>query len=107
MDRIKCATFNKEMQDSIPPEIREKMRADRAKAEKEQEVKAKTLPIQCVMPRFSVSLVYQNVKSVMLRTLILNAKDKANALLETIEYFKEETDGMGLMLKAVTEINEV
>jgi len=48
MNRIKCATFNKEMQDSIPQEIREKMKADRAKAEKEHETKAKTLPIQCV-----------------------------------------------------------
>jgi len=66
----------------------------------------KALHIDSVMPRFSVSLVYQNVKSIMLRTLILNAKDKANALLETIEYFKEETDGMGLVLKAVIELNE-
>jgi len=64
------------------------------------------LHIDSVMPRFSVSLVYQNVKSIMLRTLILNAKDKANALLETIQYFKEETDGMGLVLKAVIELNE-
>ena len=45
MNRIKCATFDKDMQDSIPKEIREKMKADRAKAEKEQESKAKTLPI--------------------------------------------------------------
>jgi hypothetical protein len=49
MDRIKCATFNKEMQDSIPPEIREKMKADREKAEKEQRTKAENLPIQNVM----------------------------------------------------------
>lgn len=34
--RIKCATFDKDMQDSIPKKIREKMKADRAKAEKEQ-----------------------------------------------------------------------
>ena len=60
-----------------------------------------------VMPRFSVSLVYQNVKSIMLRTLILNATDEANALMETMDYFKKETDGMGLVLKAVTRINEV
>ena len=61
-----------------------------------------------VMPRFSVSLVYQNAKSIMLRTLILNATDEANALLETMDYFKnkKETDGMGLLLKAVTRINE-
>lgn len=49
MNRIKCATFDKEMQDSIPAEIREKMKADRAKVEKEQETKAKTLPIQNVV----------------------------------------------------------
>jgi len=66
-----------------------------------------TLPIDSVMPRFSVSLVYQNVKSTMLRTLILNAKDKANAMLESIEYFKEETDGMGLLLNTVIELNDV
>jgi len=64
------------------------------------------LHIDSVMPRFSVSLVYQNIKSIMLRTLILNAKDEANALVETIEYFKKETDGMGLVLKAVIELNE-
>lgn len=49
MNRIKCATFDKDMQDSIPKEIRDKMKADRAKAEKEQETKSKTLPIQCVV----------------------------------------------------------
>ena len=49
MERIKCATFNKELQDSIPKEIREKMKADRTKAEKEQKTKAKTLPIQNVI----------------------------------------------------------
>jgi hypothetical protein len=65
-----------------------------------------TSPIDSVMPRFSVSLVYKNVKSIMLRTLILSAKDEANAMLETIEYFKKETDGMGLVLKAITELNE-
>ena len=59
-----------------------------------------------VMPRFSVSLVYQNTKSIMLRTLILNAVDEANALLESMEYFKKETDGMGLVLKAIIRINE-
>ena len=59
------------------------------------------------IPRFSVSLVYQNTTNIMLRTLILTSKDKANALLDTIEYFKKETDGMGLVLKAATQINEV
>jgi len=59
-----------------------------------------------VIPRFSVSLVYQNMTNIMLRTLILTSKDEANALLDTIEYFKKETDGMGLVLKAVTQIND-
>ena len=49
MNRIKCATFYKEMQDNISKKIREKMNADRAKAEKEQETKAKTLPIRNVV----------------------------------------------------------
>ena len=48
MERIKCATFDKETQDNIPKEIREKMKADRDKAEKEQKTKDKTLPIQNV-----------------------------------------------------------
>lgn len=39
MERIKCGTFNKDIQDSIPKEIREKMKADRAEAEKKQETK--------------------------------------------------------------------
>ena len=65
-----------------------------------------TLPIDDIMPRFSISLVYQNIESIMLRTLILNAKDKANATLETIEYFKKETNSMGLVLKSATELNE-
>ena len=74
----------------------------------EVQTKPKTpaLNKSAVMPRFSVSLVYQNVKNIMLRTLILNATDEANALLETMDYFKKEADGMGLVLKAVTRINE-
>lgn len=52
MNRIKCATFDKDMQDSIPKEIREKMKADRAKAEKEQETKAKNLHIKRVSTRY-------------------------------------------------------
>ncbi len=71
---------------------------------KKTETEQCTIP--SVMPRFSVSLVYQSMNSIMLRTLILTSKDEANALLETIEYFKKETGGMGLVLKAVTQINE-
>jgi len=52
MNRIKCATFDKDMQDNIPKEIRYKMKADRTKAEKEHETKAKTLSIQNVISRF-------------------------------------------------------
>lgn len=101
---IDLACFNIEefkdnwIRDKIGHEVLEK--ANDVDTEKE------ALHIDSVMPRFSVSLVYQNVKSIMLRTLILNAKDEANALLETIEYFKKETDGMGLVLKAIIELNE-
>lgn len=58
------------------------------------------------MPRFSVSLVYQNATNIMLRCLILNAKDKSNALVESMEHFAKEADGMGLVLKTVIELNE-
>jgi hypothetical protein len=43
MYRIKCATFDKEMQASISKEIREKMKASREKAKKEQETKHKNI----------------------------------------------------------------
>ena len=46
MDKIKCITFDKAAQDNIPQDIKDKMKADRAKAEKEQETKIKTLPMQ-------------------------------------------------------------
>ena len=59
-----------------------------------------------VMPRFSVSLVYQNTSSIMLRCLILRAKSKNEALGETIEYFEEETKGYRLVLKTVIQLNE-
>jgi len=39
MERIKCATFDKEMQDSIPQDIKDKMKADRNKAEEEMNIK--------------------------------------------------------------------
>jgi hypothetical protein len=64
------------------------------------------LHIDSVMPRFSVSLVYQNATNIMLRCLILNAKDKSNALVEAMEHFAKEADGMGLVLKTVIELNE-
>lgn len=35
MDRIKCITFNKEAQDGLPERVKEKMKADRAKAREE------------------------------------------------------------------------
>lgn len=52
MNRIKCATFDKDMQDSIPKEIRDKMKADRAKAEKEQKTKTENLHIKRVSTRY-------------------------------------------------------
>jgi len=59
-----------------------------------------------VMPRFSVSLVYQNTTNIMLRCLILRAKSKNEALGETIEYYEDETKGYGLVLKTVIQLNE-
>ena len=59
-----------------------------------------------VMPRFSVSLVYQNTSNIMLRCLILRAKSKNEALGETIEYYEDETKGYGLVLKTVIQLNE-
>ena len=67
---------------------------------------SQALHIDSVMPRFSVSLVYQNVTNIMLRCLILNAKDKSNALIEAMEHFEKEAEGMGLVLKTVIELNE-
>lgn len=59
-----------------------------------------------VTPRFSVSLVYQDQNTNMLRTLVLGAKSKQEALGKTIEYFEKETKGLALVLKAVTHLNE-
>ena len=59
-----------------------------------------------VTPRFSVSLVYQNPKANMLRTLVTDASSKEEALGIAIEYLKEETDGFGLILKSVIHLNE-
>lgn len=36
MNKIRCATFDKDMQDSVPKEVREKMIANRLQAEKER-----------------------------------------------------------------------
>lgn len=52
---------------------------------------------------FYISLVYQNARQTMLRTLITQALNKEEALGITIEYFNEETKGFWLILKAVTE----
>ena len=59
-----------------------------------------------VTPRFSVSLVYQNPKANMLRTLVTDANSKEEALGIAIRYFEKETDGFGLILKSVTHLNE-
>ena len=65
-----------------------------------------TLPIQNSIPRFSVSLVYQNTTANMLRCLILNAENKHAALGEAIEFFEDETKGHALILKTVIELNK-
>lgn len=36
MYRIKCITFNKEVQDALPERVKEKMKVDRAKAREEK-----------------------------------------------------------------------
>ena len=64
------------------------------------------LILYSVTPRFSVSLVYQDQNTNMLRTLVLDAKSKHEALGKTIEYFEKETKGLALVLKAVTHLNE-
>lgn len=71
-----------------------------------QNAETQALNIPVVMPRFSVSLVYENTSNIMLRCLILRAKSKNEALGETIEYFEEETKGYGLLLKTVIQLNE-
>ena len=38
MEKIKCATFNKELQNAIPDEVRERMKADREEAEKRKNI---------------------------------------------------------------------
>ncbi|MCP4051461.1 MAG: hypothetical protein GY739_00105 [Mesoflavibacter sp.] len=65
----------------------------------------KQLLLHGVTPRFSVSLVYQDQNNNMLRTLVLDAKNKHEALGKTIKYFEEETKGLALVLKAVTHLN--
>ena len=75
-------------------------------AENSNNAETQALNIPVVMPRFSVSLVYQNTSSIMLICLILRAKSKNEALGETIEYFEEETKDYGLVLKTVIQLNE-
>ena len=74
--------------------------------DKLREEQGQKLPIHNVTPRFFVSLVYQNSRANMLRTLITDAKSKDEALGKAIKYFNKETDGYGLILKAVTDIYE-
>jgi len=66
----------------------------------------KLLDLYSVTPRFYVSLVYQNPKANMLRTLVTDANSKEEALGKAIQYFNKETDGFGLILKSVTHLNE-
>lgn len=59
-----------------------------------------------LMPRFSVSLVFQNNTTNKLRVLILRAVNKHAALGEAIEHYKEDARGYALILKTVIELNE-
>lgn len=54
--------------------------------------------------RFSVSLVYQDYKTSMLRALITNATSQEEALGIAITYFEAETKGLALALKCVIKI---
>lgn len=44
MERIKCITFDKAAQDALPQHIKDKMKADRAKARKEMDSKGLNIP---------------------------------------------------------------
>ena len=44
MKKIKSITFDKEAQDNLPKDIKDKMKSDRAKAEKEQQSKGLNIP---------------------------------------------------------------
>jgi hypothetical protein len=59
-----------------------------------------------IIPQFSVSLVYQDQNTNMLRTLVLESKSKYEALGKAIEYFEKETKGLALVLKAVTDLSK-
>ena len=81
------------------------MKKDTYKNRKSESTKP-PLFIDGVTPRFSVSLVYQNQKANMLRTLVTDANSKEEALGIAIQYFNKETNGFGLILKSVTHLNE-
>jgi predicted translin family RNA/ssDNA-binding protein len=71
-----------------------------------EQAKEELLVLFRVTPRFSVSLVYQNQTSNMLRTLVTEASSKEEALGKAIQYFHKEANGFGLILKSVTHLNE-
>tara|TARA_R110000765_G_scaffold53454_6_gene107192 strand:- start:1754 stop:1990 length:237 start_codon:yes stop_codon:yes gene_type:complete len=73
--------------------------------EKENQESKDQCNINSVIPRFSVSLVYESYDSKALKVLILNASCKHSALGEAIEYFESETKGFALILKTVIELN--
>lgn len=60
-----------------------------------------------VIPRFSVSLVYQNAKETMLRVIITNAENEDEALGKALNHFDGEVKDMGLMMKTIIKLNEV
>lgn len=79
---------------------------DDNESEKREGLANDLLNLFSVTPRFSVSLVYQNPKANMLRTLVTDANSKEEALGIAIKYFEKESDGYGLILKSVTHLNE-
>ena len=64
-----------------------------------------SLDIPPVIPRFSVSLVYQNAKETMLRVLITDADNEYEALGKSINYFDKEVKDMVLLMKTIIHIN--
>jgi hypothetical protein len=56
MEPIRCITFDKKAQDSLPQHIKDKMKADRKKAESEQKNK------QCICNKPDLEWINSNIR---------------------------------------------
>lgn len=75
---------------------------------KVEDIKAKNNEVlDLVIPRFSISLVYQNAVNNMLRVLITDANNEQEAMGIALEHFEDEAKGYSLILKTVIKLNEV